>query len=116
MLELAPEFFMAGDKDLAVTLTRELLRRTPNHPPGLRLLAELEPPSAGKTPPPKKKQGQVEGRSRRPRAAAPGAPGGLCGAGAGRQVPPRVRYMMRSGGKLFRASSMVVSPILTLSM
>ncbi len=47
MLELAREFATAGDKDSGLALTREVLRRTPNHPPAVRLLAELNPPPAG---------------------------------------------------------------------
>ena len=43
MLELAREFFAAGDKKMAVTLTNEVLQRSPNFPPAKRLLAEWSP-------------------------------------------------------------------------
>ena len=43
MLELAREFFAAGEKSTAVTLTNEVLRRTPGFPPAQRQLADWSP-------------------------------------------------------------------------
>lgn len=43
MLDAAQEFFRGGDKDSAVAITKEVLARTPNFPPAVRLLAAWEP-------------------------------------------------------------------------
>lgn len=42
LLEVAREYFGRGDKATALTLTREVLRRTPGFPPAQRQLAEFE--------------------------------------------------------------------------
>jgi hypothetical protein len=51
LLDAAEEFFRGGDKDAAVTVTKEVLARTPNFPPAVRLLASWEPkPAPGAAP------------------------------------------------------------------
>jgi hypothetical protein len=42
MLEIAREYLSRGDKNTAIALTTEVLRRTPGFPPALRLLHEIE--------------------------------------------------------------------------
>lgn len=46
LLELAREFFERGDKDSAVALANEVLRRSPGYAPAKRSLAEWQPPPA----------------------------------------------------------------------
>jgi hypothetical protein len=50
VLEAAQDFFRGGDKESAVAVTKEVLARTPNFPPAVRLLAAWEPKPAPTAP------------------------------------------------------------------
>jgi hypothetical protein len=51
LLELAEEFHKAGEKDMAILLTKEVLASTANFPPAARLLAAWEPKVEASAPP-----------------------------------------------------------------
>jgi hypothetical protein len=50
VLEAAQEFFRGGDKESATAVAKEVLARTPNFPPAVRLLASWEPKAPAAAP------------------------------------------------------------------